>query len=81
MRAGRPAPQLREELAVLRHRLLIDCVNHERRDLRMRKFLVNSYGESMATKLKFIRLRLMCILESLLEDLGPEGIDIQDEIK
>lgn len=25
--------------------------------------------------------RLMCILESLLEDLGPEGIDIQDEIK
>ncbi|MDY0772577.1 hypothetical protein SNK47_18935, partial [Escherichia coli] len=22
-----------------------------------------------------------CILESLLEDLGPEGIDIQDEIK
>ncbi|AXE03779.1 hypothetical protein CHD23_11680 [Salmonella enterica] len=27
------------------------------------------------------RYRLICILESLLEDLGPEGIDSQDEIK
>lgn len=27
------------------------------------------------------RYRLMCILESLLEDLVPEGIDSQDEIK
>lgn len=77
MRAGRPAPQLREELAVLRHRLLIDCVNHERRDLRMRKFLVNSYGESMATKLKFIRLKIEDELIQPVNNLA----DIRDELK
>lgn len=77
MRAGRPAPQLREELAVLRHRLLIDCVNHERRDLRMRKFLVNSYGESMATKLKFIRLKIEDELIQPVNNLAG----IRDELK
>ncbi|WP_166667048.1 hypothetical protein ACPVSO_08920 [Escherichia coli] len=37
--------------------------------------------ENSTSRTGINQYRLMCILESLLEDLGPEGIDIQDEIK
>ncbi len=77
MRAGRPAPQLREELAVLRHRLLARYVNQEQCNLRMRKFLVIAYGESMTTNLKFIRLKIEDELIQPVNNLAG----IRDELK